>query len=864
MSESQQRTESVESLRSHKEPELMQYAFALSSWKNKFGGAYYEPSTGVLFMMEDAFDFSGHYEVICMLLEQILPHVVLLSAKAEDCLVSAVEQAAAHNKYGVVNRPACDFSPSTGLAKLIKLGVISGANVHAQAHSSSSHESATIGETEITNDMFIGNPKLTAHAFVNYEASQFSLGAISALMTYLQRGAIKEQEDGKPGLLLTKLEIIQVKKFMHLGLDALSSLQLFDQEAHANLHFSTTKEGLSLFGVLNQCVTRNGELLLRNWLIRPSTEIKVIEARQNEIDCFLMAENADRTVKIRHHLKSLGNISRAILMISSGKSRVGDWSSISNSARAIRELYLHFSQLAIPVKTPLFQKLLEITKISEIELLSEKIEEAIDWSESKINGGKTTIRCGIDEKLDEYRENYAALESQLSHLARKLSTRPPFNSLPEFSINYFPQIGYLCTIPILPDPKKYTQVLDEIWDFQFSTDTETHYKNDLMRDLDHYLGDLTTAINDREIEIIHLLEKEVLKASPILLALNDVLAELDCILSLAKVISNRDWVKPKLMRENTIKIIAGRHPLVEGCVETYISNDTHLMTRQIPAVDSENFSDFVSPPAVENPILVLTGANFSGKSVYLKQVAIIVVLAQLGSYVPAQEACIGIHDAIFTRVTTTESASRNSSAFMIDLQRVSFMLRNCTARSLLLIDEFGKGTDPCDGQALFCGLIEHLVQRGRDCPQALFSTHFHGVFTNGYLPLNLPITYAHMKIVLHSEKGAESEQSPTYLYKLEPGLVSSSHALGCALLAGVPRHVRLKAERVSYLLSRFEILELLDVQMEEDEREELSKMEEVVRRPSAKAGETTPEKSEWQSAHRKIESKQHSGWTTAT
>lgn len=147
-----------------------------------------------------------------------------------------------------------------------------------------------------------------------------------------------------------------------------------------------------------------------------------------------------------------------------------------------------------------------------------------------------------------------------------------------------------------------------------------------------------------------------------------------------------------------------------------------------------------------------------------------------------------------------------------------------------MIDEFGKGTDPTDGQALFCGVIEHLIARGSNCPITLVSTHFHAVFTNGFLSLDLPIDYAHMSIVLHSDTGSEEEKSPTYLYKLAPGLVSSSHALGCASQAGVPRYIRLRAERVSLLLSRFEILELLDVQMDEEEREELAKMEAIARR----------------------------------
>ncbi|KAA1070427.1 MutS protein msh5 [Puccinia graminis f. sp. tritici] len=462
----------------------------------------------------------------------------------------------------------------------------------------------------------------------------------------------------------------------------------------------------------------------------------------------------------------------------------------------------------------------------DLEPLASNIEELIDWSESKLNGGRVTIRSDVDEELDDYRGQYASMETQL--VAEKVSTETPFKSLPGFSINYFPQIGYLCAIPFPTPSGSVDPSTLEDWEFQFSTDTEEHYKNGLMRELDDHYGDLATAIDDREIELVHILEEEVSKFTGILLSVNDDLAELDWYDPFPTVTFERAWVRPTILNQNTIQIIAGRHPLVEGCVENYIPNDTHLVASAPSKAQRKKRKSTESYTG--NPMIVLTGANFSGKSVYLKQVAMIVIMAQLGSFVPAEEAHVGIHDAVFTRVSTTESASRSSSAFMIDLLRVSFMLRNCTARSLLLIDEFGKGTDPTDGQALFCGVIEHLISRGSSCPITLVSTHFHGVFTDGFLSLDLPIDYTHMCIVLKDGGGPEEENSPTYLYKLAPDLVSSSHAMGCAAQAGVPRHIRLKADRVSRLLSRHEILELLDVRLDEDEREELGRMEETVRR----------------------------------
>ncbi|CAH7685094.1 DNA mismatch repair protein MutS [Phakopsora pachyrhizi] len=623
---------------------------------------------------------------------------------------------------------------------------------------------------------------------------------------------------------------------MHLGTETLASLKIFDSETHANLHLSTTKEGLSLYGILNECVTHGGKLLLKNWLIRPSKDIEVIKSRQDEIEFYLKNENAQFFEKARSILKNLGNINRTIMVINSGKSRMAEWSRLLRAIKACREIQRLTSNLENAHKTELLNKV--GFDVKYLDDLKEKINSTLDWEESKINGGCINVLPGVDEELDELREQYSGLESKLQHLAQELRTMAAFDSIPEFAINYFPQIGYICTIPRPLEWDGNDFLIEKGWQFHFATDTELHYKNDYMRDLDLHIGDLATAISDREIEIVHLLEEDLERATPLLISFAEVLAEFDCILSLANSAYQRDWKRPSIVPENIIQITGGRHPLVEGSVETCISNDAFLKNSEnITTSTCENYAELEAEyPKIEGrnilgrSILVVTGANFSGKSVYVKQLGVIAILSQIGSFVPAEETTIGIHDAIFTRITTTESVTKNSSAFMIDLQQISFMLRNCTAQSILLIDEFGKGTDSSDGQALFCSLINHLVERGSECPITILTTHFHEVFTRGYLPADLPIDFGHMSMVMPSGSEHEVDRSPIYLYKLKPGIISSSHALSCAAISGVPKHIRIRADRVSRMLGNFEILKLLDVCMTDEEIEDLRRMEKVVRR----------------------------------
>jgi len=399
---------------------IKQFAFAVNGWKNTMGGAYYDPSNGIFHVMEDAVDARGGFEVLIMLLQQIAPEVVLLSSTAEEDLSTCIQKAdfpgGIDKTPTILKRPSREYNASDGFKKLQQLSVRNRHETASPRGASPSSPSITTSR-EAQDDEFQENSNLTASALVNVEGSHYSLGAVAALLTYLQVSSARDNHDnvGRSGLFVSRVEMIKPEKFMHLGTDAIKSLQIFDQEAHANLHFSSTKEGLSLYGILNECITHNGKLLLRNWLLRPSTEPHVIESRQDAIECFLELQNADCTGKMRQDLKLLGNITRTTMIISSGKSRVAEWKSLMNSIHACQALYDDFSQLKITIKNPLFTKMESRTWVEEeLQPLASKIDEMIDWSESKLNGGRVTIRSDIDEELDDYREQYASMESQLS------------------------------------------------------------------------------------------------------------------------------------------------------------------------------------------------------------------------------------------------------------------------------------------------------------------------------------------------------------------------------------------------------------------------------------------------------------------
>jgi DNA mismatch repair protein MSH5 len=318
-----------------------------------------------------------------------------------------------------------------------------------------------------------------------------------------------------------------------------------------------------------------------------------------------------------------------------------------------------------------------------------------------------------------------------------------------------------------------------------------------MRQLDNELGDIHSAIADLESAIIRDVEAKLLNMKHELIVSSITIAELDCLISFATSASHFNLVRPKVVEDKIINIKNGRHPLQALCVDLFVPNSTSMGVN----AQSNNFG----------MIHAVTGANFSGKSCYIKQVALIVFMAHIGSFVPAESAVIGKVDRIFTRINSRESCTVPLSTFMIDLQQISFMLENCTRKSLLVIDEFGKGTSSTDGVALLGATIRHLLARGQECPRTLLATHFFEMFE---IPNFLPETDENLKcfnLSLHEDgEGRKSDDTSdetshltslssdiVYLRTVVPGIAKKSYGYHCAMRAGIPLEIVERAVRVA-------------------------------------------------------------------
>lgn len=326
---------------------------------------------------------------------------------------------------------------------------------------------------------------------------------------------------------------------------------------------------------------------------------------------------------------------------------------------------------------------------------------------------------------------------------------------------------------------------------------------------------------------MHELGVQILEHEEALITASGLCGELDSLLALARGAEKYRLKPPRMTDSNKIQIKEGRHLLQELVVPSFIPNDTHLFGGM--GIEPDRSSAVAADMMSEAPnIMVMTGPNHSGKSVYLKQVALIVYLAHIGSYVPAEQACIGLTDRLLTRIATRESVSRNESAFAIDLKQAAFSINFATRRSLILVDEFGKGTNTMDGAGLVTALLDHFLHLEENAPKVLVATHFHEIFEQKFLPDSPRLSFAHMEV--HVDPEAENmEDQVTYLFRLTPGRSAFSFGSRCAAMNGVDAAVVKRADALTLLLARGEDLRAACARLSDRESQMLEDAESVAR-----------------------------------
>ncbi|ADL07947.1 DNA mismatch repair protein MutS [Thermosediminibacter oceani] len=510
------------------------------------------------------------------------------------------------------------------------------------------------------------------------------------------------------------------------------------------------KQG-SLLWVLDKTVTSMGGRTLRKWIEQPLIDIIKIKERQDAVE--ELYQNYFLRQELREQLKNLYDLERLTGKLVCGNLNARDLLAIKNTVK-------HFPKIK-ELLAGCRSKLL-ITLYNELDLLNdvyELLEKAIndDPPISVKEGG--IIKDGFDSEVDRLRKASTEGKSWIAELERKERERTGIKSL---KVGYNKVFGYYIEITkanLSLVPKDYIRKQTLANGERFITEELKEYESLIMGAEEKLL--------DLEYQIFCKIREDLITKITRLKKSAQVVSVLDALVSLAEVASSNNYVKPELTLNDEINIVEGRHPVVELTLkdEMFIPNDTHI-----------NCSDSM--------ISIITGPNMAGKSTYMRQVALIVLMAQIGSFVPAKSAQIGIVDRIFTRIGASDNLASGQSTFMVEMTEVANILKHATPKSLLILDEIGRGTSTYDGLSIAWAVIEYIHKNIK--AKTLFATHYHEI-----TQLKKLKGVKNFKVMV-KERGEDI----IFLRKIVPGEADRSYGIEVAKLAGLPKSVILRAQEI--------------------------------------------------------------------
>ncbi|MFW5823198.1 MAG: DNA mismatch repair protein MutS [Tangfeifania sp.] len=578
---------------------------------------------------------------------------------------------------------------------------------------------------------------LKGYGIQNMPLAIIASGAVLHYLDITQHNHIKH---------ITGLSRIEEEHYVWLDRFTIRNLELFSP-----LH----EGGKSLLQVIDKTITPMGSRLLKRWLALPLKDIDPINERLDVVEFFL--KNPEIKENLEDHLRQMGDLERLVSKVAVGRINPREMVQVKNALNAI-----------IPVK-----KVCEGTdnktlkrfaeQLNPCDLIRERInKEIVADPPTAVNKGKT-IAKGVSGELDELREIAWSGKDYLVNLQKKESEK---HGIPSLKISFNNVFGYYIEVRNTHKNK----VPDEWIRKQTLVNAERYITEELKEYESKILG------AEEKIQVLEskLFNELVFALSEYISAIqlnSNVLAKIDSLLSFASCASGYSYFRPEVNDSTSIEIKSGRHPVIEHQLpigESYIANDVKL--------DQE-----------DQQIIIITGPNMAGKSALLRQTALIVLLAQMGSFVPAEGAKIGIVDKIFTRVGASDNISLGESTFMVEMNEAASILNNVSDRSLILFDELGRGTSTYDGISIAWSIVEHLHEHPRAKAKTLFATHYH--------ELNeMEGSFSRVKNYNVSIK--EVENKVIFLRKLVKGGSNHSFGIHVAAMAGMPKSVTKRAGQI--------------------------------------------------------------------
>ena len=513
-----------------------------------------------------------------------------------------------------------------------------------------------------------------------------------------------------------------------------------------NLHDGSTQ--YTLLDCVNFTKTAMGYRLLRNWLLFPLTDVKQIESRQNQINVFF--ENKSILDKIRSDLSSILDIERLASRIAMNKAHPKDLQALKSSLQEwlkIKQYLCDFDFSFIDSKPA--EQMISLIEKSILDEPSVSITE----------GG--IIKEGWSEDLDHWRNIHDNFNSILSEYEKEEKAKTGISTLRIKNNNAF---GYFIEVS-----KGKLSSVPSHFIMRRALVNGDRYTTEKLQSLEQQLNEASGKILELERDLFLEIRENLQKNIAYMLQLSNEIANTDSIVSLSYVATHYNWVKPEIDNSFVFEIEEGRHPVVEKNIPSgeFIPNSISLN------VEDENIAAFA----------LITGPNMAGKSTYLRQNALISLLSQIGSYVPAKKAKIGIVDKIFCRVGASDNLAKGESTFLVEMIETANILRSATKKSLVIMDEVGRGTSTEDGLAIARAISEYLINEIK-C-KTLFATHYHELtrMENPYL----------CKLCMDV---LEQDGKITFLRKVKKGVTENSYGIHVAQLAGIPDTVIERANQI--------------------------------------------------------------------
>ena len=588
--------------------------------------------------------------------------------------------------------------------------------------------------------------QLRVDSLKGYAIDSYPLGVSSAgaLIVYLEQ----TQHTGLANIC--SISRIDEDKFVWMDKFTIRNLEIFSAAAGG--------EGVSLVSVIDKCCSPMGSRLLRGWLAMPSLDLNELNARYDIVGHF--TDNGELLNEVQCHISNIGDLDRIISRAATGKIMPREVLQLGRGLAQfdpIRKL-CSGQGTASGVCAPLAELTASIGDCSE---LLKAITETLTQDAAAAIGKGDVIAAGVSEELDKVREISRGGKDYLLKMQQREIERTGITSL---KISYNNVFGYYIEVR-----NAHKDKVPEEWIRKQTLVNAERYITQELKEYEEQILSAEDKIYALESAIYNSLIAKIQTAIRTIQKNSMVIAKLDILAGFAELASENRYCRPEIGDGLALDIKAGRHPVIETLMkpgEEYVPNDIHL--------DRD-----------KQQIIILTGPNMSGKSALLRQTALIVLLAQIGSFVPADSAKIGYFDKIFTRVGASDNISRGESTFMVEMLETSMILHNLSERSLVLLDEIGRGTSTYDGMSIARAIVEFIHECGKGA-KTLFATHYHEL--NDLEGIYPRVKNFHVAV---KEVGKEV----IFLRKLKEGGTAHSFGLHVARMAGMPKEVLASAER---------------------------------------------------------------------